>query len=58
MKKPTVKRKKRLKKIRQAQEALSFAIRAAEREAEGTDLPTAWFHDGLRYLTRLARAAA
>ncbi len=58
MKKPTATRKKRLMKIREAQDALAVAIRAAKRQAEKDDLPTAWFDEGLAYLVRLARKAA
>ena len=51
-------RKKRLRKIREAEDALNVAIRAAEEKAEREGLPTEWFHISLKYLARLAREAA
>jgi hypothetical protein len=51
-------REKRLAKITRAEGALGVAIRAAERQAAKEDLPTAWFHDVLAYLVKLAKEAA
>jgi hypothetical protein len=55
---PTKTRKKRLAKIIRAEDALGVAIRAAERQAAKEDLPTAWFHDALANLVKLAKEAA
>jgi hypothetical protein len=58
MKKPSTTRKKRLAKIRQAEDSLSWAIKAPEDYAEKENLPTEWFPLSLRYLVRMARNAA
>jgi hypothetical protein len=58
MKKPSTTRKKRLAKIRQAEDSLGWAIKAAVDYAEKENLPTEWFHLSLRYLVRLAKEAA